>query len=74
MVHYILESWQAGVADIYIAKHFPHLESSAALINNIDLNLVHTNYFVDYPRLTAPNTKYVGGMHVKKGICKLSQK
>ena len=31
----------------------------------MDLNLVHTNPLVDYPRLTAPNTKYVGGMHIK---------
>ncbi len=28
--------------------------------------LVHTNFFVDYPRLVAPNTKYVGGMHVRE--------
>ena len=33
----------------------------------MDLNLVHTNFLVDYPRLTAPNTKYVGGMHIRDG-------
>ena len=27
--------------------------------------MVHTNFFVDYPRLVAPNTKYVGGMHIR---------
>ena len=58
---------EAGVADIYIQKHYPHLRDSATLINDMDLNLVHTNFFVDYPRLTAPNTKYVGGMHIKTG-------
>ena len=40
---------------------------SASLINNIDLNLIHTNFFVDYPRLMSPNTKYVGGMHIREG-------
>jgi len=65
VLHYVLEGWQAGVADIYIQKHYPHLRDSATLINDMDLNLVHTNFFVDYPRLTAPNTKYVGGMHIK---------
>ena len=40
---------------------------SATLINNVDLNLVHTNFFVDYPRLMSPNTKYVGGMHIREG-------
>ena len=67
MLHYVLEGWQAGVADIYIKKHYPHLGDSATLINDMDLNLVHTNFLVDYPRLTAPNTKYVGGMHIRTG-------
>ena len=48
-------------------KHHPELGDSASLIRDIDLNLVHTNFFVDYPRLTAPNTKYVGGMHIRTG-------
>ena len=46
-------------------KYYPHLGDSAKLINQMDLNLVHTNFLVDYPRLTAPNTKYVGGMHIQ---------
>ena len=66
LLHYVLESWQTAAADIYIKKHFPHLTDSATLLNGMDLNLVHTNFFVDYPRLTAPNTKYVGGMHIKE--------
>ena len=66
LLHYMLESWQTAAADIYIKKHFPHLTDSATLLNGMDLNLVHTNFFVDYPRLTAPNTKYVGGMHIKE--------
>ena len=48
-------------------KYHPHLVDSASLINNVDLNLVHTNFLVDYPRLTSPNTKYVGGMHIREG-------
>ena len=67
VLHYLLEGWQTAAADIYIKKHFPHLTDSASLLRGMDLNLVHTNFFVDYPRLTAPNTKYVGGMHIKKG-------
>ena len=66
LLHYLLESWQTAAADIYIKKYFPHLTDSATLLNGMDLNLVHTNFFVDYPRLTAPNTKYVGGMHIKE--------
>ena len=67
VLHYLLEGWQTAAADIYIKKHFPHLTDSASLLRGMDLNLVHTNFFVDYPRLTAPNTKYVGGMHIKEG-------
>ena len=66
LLHYLLEGWQTAAADIYIKKHFPHLTDSASLLRGMDLNLVHTNFFVDYPRLTAPNTKYVGGMHIKE--------
>ena len=50
-----------------LQKLYPHLGSSARLIHDMDLNLVHTNFLVDYPRLTAPNTKYVGGMHIRDG-------
>ena len=59
--HIVLARWQAAAADIYIKKLFPELVDSATLIHGIDLALVHTNFFVDYPRLVAPNTKYVGG-------------
>ena len=52
---------------IFFQKYHPHLVDSATLINNVDLNLVHTNFFVDYPRLMSPNTKYVGGMHIREG-------
>jgi len=63
--HIVLEGWQAGAADVYIKELFPELRDSATLIHGIDLALVHTNFFVDYPRLVAPNTKYVGGMHIR---------
>ena len=66
ILHWVLEGWQTAAADIYIKEHFPHLTDSATLLNGMDLNLVHTNFFVDYPRLTAPNTKYVGGMHIRE--------
>ena len=66
LLHYLLEGWQTAAADVYIKEHFPHLTDSTTLLNGMDLNLVHTNFFVDYPRLTAPNTKYVGGMHIKE--------
>ena len=59
--HIVLARWQAAAADIDIKKLFPELVDSATLIHGIDLALVHTNFFVDYPRLVAPNTKYVGG-------------
>ena len=65
LLHHLLEGWQTAAADLYIKENFPHLGDSATLLNDMDLNLVHTNFFVDYPRLTAPNTKYVGGMHIK---------
>ena len=63
----MLELWQAGAADVYIKRHFPNLVSSAKLIHDVDLSLVHTNFFVDYPKLVAPNTKYVGGMNLGEG-------
>ena len=63
----MLELWQAGAADVYIKRHFPNLVSSAKLIHDVDLHLVHTNFFVDYPKLVAPNTKYVGGMNLREG-------
>ena len=28
--------------------------------------VVNLNFFIDYPRLSAPNTKYVGPMHLKE--------
>ena len=62
----MLELWQAGAADVYIKRHFPNLVSSAKLIHDVDLSLVHTNFFVDYPKLVAPNTKYVGGMNLRE--------
>ena len=62
----MLELWQAEIADVYIKRHFPNLPSSAKLIHDVDLNLVHTNFFVDDPKLVAPNTKYVGGMHLMR--------
>ena len=63
----MLELWQAGAADVHIKRHFPDLVSSAKLIHDVDLSLVHTNFFVDYPKLVAPNTKYVGGMNLREG-------
>ncbi|XP_023346393.1 UDP-glucuronosyltransferase 2C1 isoform X2 [Eurytemora carolleeae] len=64
--HAVLQYWQASTADVYIKKNYPDLVDSAHLIHDIDLSLVHNNFFVDYPRLIAPNTKYVGGMHIKE--------
>ena len=36
----------------------------------VDVNTIYCavnlNFFVDYPRLSAPNTKYVGPMHLKE--------
>ena len=62
----MLEVWQAEIADVYIKQHFPNLTSAAKLIHDVDLNLVHTNFFVDDPKLVAPNTKYVGGMQLMR--------
>ena len=67
IIHHILQNnWQATASDFYIKEHFPNHTDSATLINDIDLHLVHTNFLVDYPRLTSPNTKYVGGMHIRE--------
>ena len=63
----MLEHWQSTAADLYIKRLHPELGSSAQLIHDIDLQLVHTNFFVDYPKLVAPNTKYVGGMNLREG-------
>jgi len=64
--HAVLEIWQASISDIYIKESYPELGSAAELIHGIDLALVNLNFFVDYPRLAAPNTKYVGPMHIKE--------
>jgi glucuronosyltransferase len=64
--HAVLEYWQASISDIYIKESYPELGSSAQLIHGIDLALVNLNFFIDYPRLSAPNTKYVGPMHLKE--------
>jgi len=65
-IHYVLQSWQGSIADIYIQESYPELIGSSHLVHNIDMALVNINFFVDYPRLLAPNTKYVGAMHIKR--------
>ena len=38
------------------------------MISDIQLHFVNVNFLVDYPRLLAPNTRYVGGFHLRKGL------
>ena len=41
--------------------------STAALIRNVDLHFVNVNFFLTPSRLLAPDTKFLGGIHLKKG-------
>ena len=65
--HRLFMMQQAGTAEKYIQNKFPEFLPVSKLVHDIDLILVNSNFFVDCPRLIAPDIKYVGGLHFKLG-------
>ena len=60
-------SINAYLVNTYLAEVFPEGPSLQDLIHtHAQLHLANVNFLMDYPRLLAPDTKYVGGLHLKK--------
>ena len=65
--HRLFMMKQAGTAEKYIREKYPEFLPVSKLVHDVDLTLVNSNFYVDCPRLVAPDIKYVGGLHLKQG-------
>jgi hypothetical protein len=61
----VLLMYQTSIVQSYTTLYFPHLPSVPQMIHDVDVTLVNANQLLDYPKLTSPNTKYLGGMQLK---------
>ena len=64
LFHRLYMDFQVYYANFYIHKYYPRIPPLRETIHDIDLVLVNTNEFVDYPRLLPPNVKQVGGLQL----------
>ena len=62
----LLLMYQTSIVESYTRQNFPDLPSIPQMIHDVDVTLVNTNQLLDYPKLTSPNTKYLGGMQLKR--------
>lgn len=62
----LLLIYQTSIVESCKKLHFPHLPSIPQMIHDVDVTLVNTNQLLDYPKLMSPNTKYLGGMQLKR--------
>ena len=69
----LLLMYQTSIVESYTRQHFPHLPSIPQMIHDVDVTLVNANQLLDYPKLTSPNTKYLGGMQLKHKTQTLQQ-
>ena len=69
----ILLMYQTSIVDSYAKLYFPHLPSVPQMIHDVDVTLVNANQLLDYPKLSSPNTKYLGGMQLKLSTEDLQQ-
>ena len=67
----LLLIYQTSIVESCKKVHFPHLPSIPQMIHDVDVTLVNTNQLLDYPKLMSPNTKYLGGMQLKRNSQRL---
>ena len=60
--------FQTNYANYYIKPRFPHVPPVEKIVHDIDLVLVNTNNFVDYPKLVPPNVKFIAGIHLPSQV------
>ena len=66
MLQRIVFAYQASIVESFTKQHFPQLPSVAKMVHDVDITLVNANQLLDYPKLTSPDTKYLGGMQLKQ--------
>ena len=64
LFHRLYMDFQVFYANSYINQYYPQVPPLSQIIHDLDLILVNTNQFVDYPRLLPPNIKQVGGLQL----------
>ena len=62
--HRLYMDFQVTYANYYIPQYYPQIPPLSQIIHDLDLVLVNTNQFVDYPRLLPPSIKQVGGLQL----------
>lgn len=62
----LLLMYQTSIVESCKKQYFPHLPSIPQMIHDVDVTLVNANQLLDYPKLMSPNTKYLGGMQLKR--------
>ncbi|XP_059092705.1 UDP-glucosyltransferase 2-like isoform X2 [Tigriopus californicus] len=67
MIHYGFEVRQANIAQGFISERFPDLPPVGQMIHDLDMHFVNTDFYVDTPKAMSPNTKYIGGIHLREG-------
>ncbi|CAB4066253.1 UGT [Lepeophtheirus salmonis] len=65
LTHRALLAIQESIANDFIKERYPNLPPVRDLFFDLDFTFIHTNFLVDSPKLIAPNSKYVGGLHIR---------
>lgn len=68
LFHRLYANFQNYYAGYYIAEKFPNAPPAPRLVHDLDLILVNTNEFVDYPKLLPPNVIQIGGFHLNHQV------
>ncbi len=74
LFHKFYADFQAFYAEAYIKARYPGLPSSRKLVHDLELILVNTNSYVDYPKLLPPNVLQIGGFHLTPTVPPLQPK
>ena len=64
LFHRLYMDFQVTYANFYVNQYYPQIPPLSQIVHDLDLILVNTNQFVDYPRLLPPNIKQVGGLQL----------
>jgi hypothetical protein len=56
-----------GMDFLFILGNVDTPADTATLLQDIDLHLSNVNFLTAHAKSLAPNTKYVGGLHLRKG-------
>lgn len=66
LFHRLYANFQNYYAGNYIAEKYPHVQPTHRLVHDLELIMVNTNEFVDYPKLLPPNVIQIGGFHLNQ--------